>query len=420
MPTAIAVPDPVREQYEGFPYPPRDPREEAKRLIEGSPSHILEIDHYLFAGGRDFTRPLRALIAGGGTGDGTIMLAQQLQDRRCPAEIIHPDLSTAARRVAEERARARGLTTIRFVTGSLLDLPELGLGTFDYIDCCGVLHHLPDPAAGLARLVEALADDGGMGLMLYGAIGRAGVYDVQKMLRLVAPAERESDAVRLDLARRLLDQLPATNRFVRNPAVGDHLSAGEAGIYDLLLHSRDRAFTVPEIMALLQTVGLRLVTFIEPWRYLPASYLADGALRRRIEALAPSDQAAFAELLAGNLKTHVFYAVRQGRGDSVASPDRPEAVPLLRRDDGPRLAAGIKPGTRLTAHIDGIDIRFPLPRLAGPILARIDGRRSLAEIHAALDEASRLDWPGFKSEFDRLYSVFNGLNRMFIRKGAGA
>ena len=29
--------DPVRRQYETYPYPERDPADEAKRLIEGSP-----------------------------------------------------------------------------------------------------------------------------------------------------------------------------------------------------------------------------------------------------------------------------------------------------------------------------------------------------------------------------------------------
>ena len=64
------MPDPVRQQYELLPYPARDPREEAQRLIEGSPSHLLELNHYLYAGVRDFTQPFRALVAGGGTGDG--------------------------------------------------------------------------------------------------------------------------------------------------------------------------------------------------------------------------------------------------------------------------------------------------------------------------------------------------------------
>ena len=73
--------------YDDYPYPERDPSDEAKRLITGSPSHILEIDHYIYAGKRDFSRPFRVLVAGGGTGDATIMMAQQLTDRRADASI---------------------------------------------------------------------------------------------------------------------------------------------------------------------------------------------------------------------------------------------------------------------------------------------------------------------------------------------
>ena len=73
--------EPVREQYEAYPYPARDPKDERKRLIVGSPSNLAEIDHYVFAGRGDFAAPFRALVAGGGTGDAAIMLAQQLQDR---------------------------------------------------------------------------------------------------------------------------------------------------------------------------------------------------------------------------------------------------------------------------------------------------------------------------------------------------
>src|SRR5258708_2740165 len=141
----------VRDQYEALPYPARDPRDEAKRLVIGSPSHVLEIDHYVFGGRRDWSRPFRALFAGGGTGDGRIMLAQQLADLGCPAELVHLEPSAAAQRMAAARAERRGLA-LRCVGGSLLDLPTLDLGPFDYIDCCGVLHHLADPAAGLRAL----------------------------------------------------------------------------------------------------------------------------------------------------------------------------------------------------------------------------------------------------------------------------
>src|SRR5215470_15585967 len=126
-----AMTDRVRAQYEAYPYPPRDPRDETKRLIEGSPSHLLEINHYVFGGRRDSRQPFRALIAGGGTGDGAIMLAQHLADRGCPAELVYLDVSTAARAIAEARAQQRKLTNIRFMTGSLLELPTLAPGPYD-------------------------------------------------------------------------------------------------------------------------------------------------------------------------------------------------------------------------------------------------------------------------------------------------
>ena len=70
--------DRLAAQYEAHPYPQRDPREEARRLVIGSPSHLREVDHWVFAARRPASRPVHALVAGGGTGDGAIMLAQQL------------------------------------------------------------------------------------------------------------------------------------------------------------------------------------------------------------------------------------------------------------------------------------------------------------------------------------------------------
>jgi SAM-dependent methyltransferase len=407
----------VRAQYEAYPYPPRDPRDEAKRLIEGSPSHLLEINHYVFGGRRDFRQPFRALIAGGGTGDGAIMLAQHLADRGCPAELVYLDVSAAARAIAEARAQQRNLTNIRFMTASLLDLPTLALGPFDYIDCCGVLHHLPDPAAGLAILAAALKDDGGMGLMLYGALGRTGVYHLQAILRQLAADE--ADAARLDLARRLLKQLPSTNWFARNPFLRDHLNVGDAGLYDLLLHSQDRAYTVPELAELIASARLAITGLIEPWRYEPASYLNDGALLKRIGSLDRLERAAMAELLAGNLKVHICYAVKAGRAaTAVARLQDPAMIPVLREGSGGESARNLKPGGTLTARAEGLEARFALPRRAGPILARIDGRRSLADIHAdlAAGEGGRFDRSAFMEEFSQLFRVFNAVNKMFLSR----
>jgi len=402
--------DQVRDQYEEFPYPTRDPADERRRLITGSPSHLAEINHYVFGGRLDFAQPFRALIAGGGTGDAAIMLAQQLSDADVPAEVVYVDLSTASRAITEARAKARGLSNIAFYTGSLLELRDFG--EFDYIDCCGVLHHLPVPQEGFDSLARALKPKGGLGLMVYGELGRTGVYDAQAMLRDLA-REDETGPEKVALAHKLLAGLPPSNRLRRNPLVNDHLST-DAGLYDLLLHSRDRAYKVPDLVAEIETAGLRVASFIEPLRYDPALYLRDKALLQRLDGRSTEDRAGFAELLAGNMKKHIVYCVRSDNPDqTVAAPVGPGAIPVLRDAPGPEFAGTMPPGAAFSASLDGLDFSMPLPPLARDILLLCDGRRSLDEIRKALPGAP--DWFRFKPQFDAVYRPLNGFNKMLLR-----
>ena len=132
------------------------------------------LNYFCFDGGRDFSKPFRVLIAGGGTGDCTIYLAEQL--RNTPAEVVYLDMSKASMSVAKARAKARKLNNIKWVHDSLLNLPESDLGKFDYISCTGVLHHLADPQAGLDALKSVLHPEGSIYLMVYAQHGRTSIY----------------------------------------------------------------------------------------------------------------------------------------------------------------------------------------------------------------------------------------------------
>jgi len=171
----------VRQQYENLPFPSRDPEGERYVLRVSLPDTLGKINQYCFGGARDFSEPFRVLVAGCGTGDSVIWLASQLRDT--PAEIVAIDISVASLEVAQSRAKVRNLTNISWIHGSLLDVASLGLGKFDYITSLGVLHHLPDPIAGLAALESVLADDGAMAIMLYGAIGRMQIYEIRTVRR---------------------------------------------------------------------------------------------------------------------------------------------------------------------------------------------------------------------------------------------
>ncbi|MFT9440330.1 MAG: class I SAM-dependent methyltransferase [Acetobacter papayae] len=403
-------------QYEAYPYPERSAKEESKRLLIGSPSHLREIDYWVFGAQRPTSRPLRALVAGCGTGDGAIMLATHLARAQRPGEVICLDRSKAALAIAQARADVRQLTNIRFIEGSLLELPALELSLFDYIDCCGVLHHLPDPDSTLTALEAMLAPGGGMGLMVYAPYGRTGVYMVQDALGSLAPVTDTPEA-RLDMARRIMRTLPATAWLRQNGNFGDHLSGGDAGLYDLLLNPRDRSYTITAFMALLSRAGLEPTCLMEPARYNPALFLPDPKLRAKLAELPPLEQAAIAEELTGNMATHVAYVVRKG-----AAPTRPDpldyaSIPIMREIPGVELAKQMRPDNTLPFAFGTLLVPIALPPQIRGILPLIDGERTVGDLAQAL-ETRGVGEEKFRQVWRESFDTLESLNRVLLRSPA--
>ena len=259
-----------------------------------------------------------------------------------------------------------------------------------------------------------------MGIMVYGALGRTGVYPMQAMLKTLAayaPAPALTATKQLATARDLMKQLPATNWLRRNPAIGDHLAGGDAGLADLLLHPQDRAYSVAELADLVRDAGLEIAGFIEPWRYDPASYLTDPSLLHRLERLDPVARAGFAEQLAGNLKRHIVYLVRRAAPAARGAAGRGHGAGAACRRR--RLAESLKGRSNLKVAIDGLEVRLQMPPHTAEILDAIDGKRSIADIHQAVSNTvdALKSWSAFKPAFDRVYQTFNKLNRLFLTRG---
>ncbi len=387
----------IEDQYDAYPYPERDPRDEKTRLITGSPSHPLEIDHFLFAGRRDWRQPFRALVAGGGTGDALIQMAQVLTSAGRPYEITYVDLSHSARAIAEARAEARGLTGIRFVTGSLLDAADYG--SFDYIDCCGVLHHLPDPQLGFNALAAALSPDGGIGLMVYAPYGRSGVYPLQEAFGdlLQGPPEE-----RLKAAKTIFAALPKGHPFKCNPNLVDH-EASDAGFYDLLLHSQDQAFSIRALFDAIDAAGLTVTGLPQAALYDPKPLLPDPGL---LVGHAPLARMEMAEKLRGTIRTHVAYAVPKGKADGRMAMANPALVPHLKGISGPKMMQAILKKGVLPITQNGERIELPVSATAAGMLRYVNGKATLAEIASA----ARMDPIGFSA-------LWNGLSQDLCHYG---
>lgn len=417
----------LEEQYEAYPYPTRDPREEDKRLVTGSPSHLAEVEHFVFGGrmpaGRPGERPLKLLFAGGGTGDAITMLTQQLADRGLAADITYLDLSTASRDIARSRLERRGLAgSVTFITGSLLDVADLAPGPYDYIDCCGVLHHLPSPEAGLAALAGVLSPTGGIGMMVYGEYGREGVYPLQAALRALTAGQ--SPAARVASARKLLAALPPTNGLRRNPFLNDHRQS-DAALYDLLLHSCDRAYTVPQLVALIESAGLAVTSFMSPAAYDPAWWVREPALLKPLQDASLTERAAVAEQLSGAMHVHIAYLARPEAAASrpVPTVDGPDWVAVPGVNFDPQLAAkAARGGKGLSYNILGVSRLLDLPPLAAAMLERIDGQRSFGDILAGMNAsgtlATPLDWDKqFAPQAARLMAALVPAGCLLLRRG---
>lgn len=421
----------VRQQYEHLPYPPFDPKDELKELNKTWLEDLPKINHYCFAGKNTFQNNFRVLIAGGGTGDATIFLAHQL--RNTNAEIVHLDLSSASIAIAKERARLRELTNITWIEDSLLNIPSLGLGKFDYIGCSGVLHHLADPDAGLTALKSVLKDGGAMGIAVYATYGRTAIYQMQDLLRRINSGSQGINE-RLDNAKEILKMLPPTNWFRRSPDLHtDHQKFGDAGIYDLLLHSQDRAYTVPELFAWVEDQHGMHMELTEVYSglgaYLPYMQMQGQkpAVLERINGLPVKEQYAIAEIFTGRVVMHSFFVTMQKIGKAPYGDSN--YVPFFFHENdisGPMMESIFntnknKGKTFLLEHpVAGV--AFPVnPGKYGPrILREIDGKKTFGEIFEIVRSDIQYRFDGLNDEklfadFKESFYALSNLDRLMLR-----
>ncbi|MEK9970297.1 MAG: methyltransferase domain-containing protein, partial [Ferrovibrio sp.] len=102
------------------------------------------------------------LVAGCGTGLHAILAASSYYR----SKVLAIDLSRTSLAYARRKAAGIGIANVEFAQADILKLGSIGR-SFDVIESFGVLHHLRDPAAGLAQLVRLLRPDGYMMLGLY-------------------------------------------------------------------------------------------------------------------------------------------------------------------------------------------------------------------------------------------------------------
>jgi SAM-dependent methyltransferase len=300
--------DPVCEFYSRHPYPP--PVENLDRALdEWVDEHRHRVEHFLFWPHKPYQADLDILVAGCGTWQ-----AARLALCRPKARVVGIDVSATSIEHTERLQRQYGLTNLETRLLPLEDVAALGR-TFDLIVCTGVLHHLADPNAGLRALCSALRTDGAIYLMLYAPYGRTGVYMLQDYCRRLGIGTSDRDIA--ELAATLSSLPPA------HPLTGILRGARDArspdALADALLHPRDRAYSVPQALDLVERNGLSLKRWYWQAPYLPqCGAVAATPHAGRLAALPEREQYAALELWRGTMTTHSVIACRHDAAPTTA------------------------------------------------------------------------------------------------------
>lgn len=251
------------------------------------------------------TSDIRILDAGCGTGCSTEYLVHWNQD----AQVIGVDISEKALAVATERLSKsvqQSSSRYRFIPKSLFDLDESD-GTFDFINCVGVIHHTADPILALKKLASRLKPNGILHLFVYGKYGRWEISLMQQAIRLLLGQGNENWKEGVLIGRKLFSVLPKENRIrKREEERWSRDNHQDATFADMYVHPHEVDFTIDSLFHMIESSKLQFLGFTNPeifdiWRVIGKS---DEMLVSKAASLGEKERYKLVELLDPDNMTH--------------------------------------------------------------------------------------------------------------------
>lgn len=300
MSDSQAINQAVAKLYNTYPFPP-DPLSDLEP--PGYNWRWSWTAAYSFCTGvKPSTQDIRILDAGCGTGSGTDYLIHQNPG----AEVTAIDLSKKALEVAQERCNRSGVIAkhdkpVNFYNLKLEAATQLK-GEFDFINCVGVLHHLPEPEKGIQALAKKLKPGGILHIFVYAELGRWEISLMQKAIALLQGDRKGDYRDGVKVGREIFAKLPENNRLVKQEKERWALeNFRDEAFADMYVHPQEIDYNVDTLFDLIDASGLDFVGFSNPkyWQLdrlvgeseelmSRARDLSDRQLYRLIELLDPS------------------------------------------------------------------------------------------------------------------------------------
>ncbi len=237
----------VREMYEESPFPRwhqpilGTPQTVSGRLRTALPLQKISVEE---------RRSPEILVAGCGTGLHAILAATSYAF----SNVLAIDLSRTSLSYAIRKAGEIGIRNVRFAQADILKIGAIEK-RFDVIESFGVLHHLRDPAAGLAQLVSLLKPNGYMMLGLYSELGRRDVVKARQLIAKLGLGDSPEDVREF---RRVLPKV--------DPLLAANLNKSSAyyalsDLRDLVFHRQEHRYTPQQLRQLIDGAGLEFLGF---------------------------------------------------------------------------------------------------------------------------------------------------------------
>jgi SAM-dependent methyltransferase len=372
----VPVADEIRSFYERMPYPPPFASLEEHRALYRDPDRRRAQFHLMWPA-ETLRDSQQILIAGCGTSQ-----AARYALREPGSRVTAIDISEMSLRHTRELKQKYKLENLELHQLAIENVRELGK-TFDQIVCTGVLHHLADPDLGLSALRSVLQPQGAMQLMVYAPYGRAGIYMMQEYCRLLGIGASGEELLGLaNVLAALPDDHPLAN-IMRGTKDFRHPEA----LADVLLHPRDRAYSVPQLYAWLGRCGMAFARWANQAPYLPqCGVISRTQHAHRLAGLPEPVQHAAAELFRGTMVRHSFIAYRDdrvGANQPISFDDRSNGYVPITVPWTVRVRERLPPGSvavLINRTHPFTDLVLPVDAFENELLAGIDGRKSIVQI----------------------------------------
>ncbi len=373
----MGITDEVKSFYDRYPYPrPVESLEQYARLWDDPLKRRAE--HHLFWPDKPYRDDHSILVAGCGTSQ-----AAKHALRWPKAQVTGIDLSATSVRCTEELKRKYDLKNLQVHQLAIEQVNQLGM-SFDQIVSTGVLHHLPDPDAGLAALRGVLKPDGAMNLMVYAPYGRTGIYMMQEFCRRIGIGASDEGIRDLSSALQALPPGHPLGHILREAPDFQH----EAALADALLHPQDRSYSVPQFFDFIERGRLTFGRWAKQAPYVPCcGVMTQIPQTSRIAELPIEERYAVVELFRGTMVRHSAIVYRNdmpssNRGVSFTGEAWLRYVPI-RMSDTVCVQARLPTGAAavlINRNHSYTDIFMAINSIEKRLFDAIDGRSTVGDI----------------------------------------